>query len=226
MVTPNTITVNVRVEKKILADSVDMHVEIKGVSSISGRSALTKAREIRDMVVALEGIGIREGAIQIVSIDAEVSSGVIAKASSARYHLKIGMPSLEIMPDVLGIVMSCRNARLMFLDWQYRALDEVHYELLSQALDCAKKRASLICNSLDHRNLGVHSLQEKPIDSGERTARVSLDQFAGMRMHKYAAPMTSEDLGVEVTHSKTVSLELVVEYNVEPKTGAGGVQPP
>jgi hypothetical protein len=74
---PDTIAVNIELERKVYASGVAMFVEIRGDSLVSGSSALQKAREVRDLVAALAEVGIEERNVQLVAIRAEVSSGII-----------------------------------------------------------------------------------------------------------------------------------------------------
>jgi uncharacterized protein DUF541 len=118
-------------------------------------AALKNAREVRDLVAALDEVGIDESCIQVVEIRTEVSTGLITKSSSAVYRLRIEVPSLDALADALGAVTSRKNASLTFLDWQYNGMDQLHDEMLGQALRKAEQRAALICRELNHTNLGV-----------------------------------------------------------------------
>ena len=220
---PDTIAVNVEVERKVHACRADMYVDIKGDSFVSGKAALKKAREVRDLVAALAEVGIEERGIQVIGIRAEVSSGIIGKSSSAVYRLRIEVPSLEMLADSLGAVTTRKNAALTLLDWQYDRIGDLHDEMLGEALRKAQQRAELICGELYHRNLGVHSLAEKFKDDQEKPARL----YAGgmltdcsFREVRRKHAVTKEELGLEVSHAKTVSLDLRVEYRVQPQPTA------
>ena len=220
----DTITVNVDVERKVFASRADMYVEIRGDSLVSGNAALRNAREVRDLVAALAEAGIAETRIQVVGIRTEVSSGIITKSSSAVYRLRIEVPSLDTLADVLGAVTSRKNASLTRLDWRYDGIEELHDEMLGQVLRRAEQRAALICRELNHRNMGVHSLIARLRDDApQQFHEVSADVKLGM-----ASPgaVLKQELGLDVTHAKTLSLDVRVEYHVQPKpkteqTGAG-----
>ena len=214
---PDTIAVNVEVKRKVYASSADMYVEIRGHSFISGRAALKQAREVRDLVTALGEVGIAESGIEIVGIRAEVASGVITKSSSAVYRLRIELPSLDQLADALGAVTSRKNANITLLEWQYTAMEELHDELLGEAVRRAGQRAALICRELNHRNLGAHSLTEKFKDAEDKQSYSMLASAASVDMRR-RGPLTAEDLGLDVTHAKTVSIDVRVEYRVQPET--------
>jgi uncharacterized protein YggE len=216
---PDTIAVNVEVKRKVYASRADMYVEIRGDSLVSGSAALNQAREVRELVAALGEVGIAESGIQVVGIRAQVSSGVITKSSSAVYRLRIELPSLDQLADALGAVTSRKNASLTLLDWQYTAIEELHEELLGEALRRARQRAALICRELNHRNLGVHTLTEKLRDNEDMQGHSMLAQPAPVNVRR-RGPLTPEDLGLDVTHAKTVSLDVRVEYRVQPEPDA------
>jgi len=218
----DTITVNVELERRIYACRADMYVEISGDSFVSGNAALTKAREVRDLVAALAEVGIAESSIQVVGIQAKVSSGIIGKSSSAVYRLRIAVPSLDMLADALGAVTSRKHATLTLVDWQYDGIEELHDDMLGQALRRAQERAALVCRELRHQNQGVHSLTEKLRDDQDKQTRLESGAMLAMladtapRSRRRAA-VTAEDLGLDVAHSKTVSLRLRVEYRVRPQ---------
>jgi hypothetical protein len=105
------------------------------------------------------------------------------------------------------------------LVWQYDRLDELHSEMLADALRKAQRRAALICRELGHRNMGVHTLTEKLRDDHEKQGhlyRVGMISDASLGVRRKRA-VTQEDLGLDVSHTKTVSLDVRVEYRVEPE---------
>ncbi len=214
---PDTITVNIELEQKVYASRADMYVEIKGDSFFSGNAALEKALEVRALVVVLAGVRIEESHIQVVGITAEVSSGIIGRSSSAVYRLRIEVASLDMLADALGAVTSSKNASLTLLDWQYDGIEELHAKMLRQALRSAELRAALICRELNHTNLGVHSCTERLRDDQEKQLDMPQEFLGGVRRR---AAVTKENLGLDVTHAKTVSLDVRVEYRVQPEPKA------
>jgi hypothetical protein len=212
---PDTISVNVKVERKVYASRVDMCVEIRGESLVSGSAALQKAREVRDLVAALADVRIPESCVQVVGIRTAVSSGIITKSSSAVYSLRIEVPSLDLLADALGAVTSRKNASLTRLEWQYSGIEELHHQMLEEALRRSEQRAALICRELRHGNLGVHGLTET--FSEDQDNRAEFASFGAPLRARAANALSKEDLGLEVTHSKTVTLGVRVEYRVEPR---------
>ena len=214
MENPDRIGVNIEVARKVYANSLDIFVEIKGDSFFSGKEAIKKAREVKEMVQALLQAGIDESMIELMGVRMEVSSGMISKSSSALYRLRLHLTNLDSLGDVLGAVTSRKNASVLSLDWQYEAIEGIHDEMLTEALAKAKKRAALICQELQIENLGVYTLSEQFYNNQESHSS-SLSGGTPFVTRK-SREMTSEDLGLEVSHSKRISLSLQLEYKVGP----------
>ena len=224
---PDTIAVNIEVERQVYATRADMYVEIKGDSFFSGNTALKKVHEVRDLASALAKVGIEESQIQVVGIRAKVASGIIGKSSTAVYRLCIEVSSLDMLADALGAVMSSKNAALTLLDWHYDGIDELHNKMLEKAIGIAQKRSDLICRESGHDNLGIHDLTEKLRDDLQKHHRYYADMELASgytAVAKSRRALAQEDIGLEVRHAKMVSLDIRVEYLVKPQSEAR--QPP
>ena len=213
---PNTIAVNVELTRQIPAQRVNIVVEVKGSSFMSGRTALRKAKEVRDIVQALSTVDIGDDQIELSGVRADVASGAISKSSSAHYSLKIKLPNLDILADALGVLMNSKNASVECLDWQYDNMEDTHHEMLREATALAEGRIAVICEGVSHRKLCVHNMTEKLSEKGpDRYFLGAGDALADSR-GRFMKRMTKEDLGLDVSHSKAVSLDVRVEYEVEP----------
>jgi hypothetical protein len=212
------INVNVVLERKIYASSADLYVEKKGTSSVSKSTPLIRAHEVQDLVAALSEVGIEESAIQVVGISTEIASGVITKSTSAVYRLLIEIHVLDKLVDAFGTITRMKNATLTLLGWHYTGLDEIHDEMLGQALQIAEQRAAIICRELRHRKQGVHNLKEefKEQKEKENWTKVSYKPV----LLKKLSTVKNEDLVLDVTHSKNVSMDVRVEYRVQPEPEA------
>jgi uncharacterized protein YggE len=217
MTRPNTVAVNIELTREIPANGVHVFVEVQGSSLVTGRAALRKAKEVHDLVQKLSALNIEDDQIELVGVRAEVTSGMISRSSSAHYSLKIKLPDLDLLADTLGILMSSKNATIGRLHWKYDRLEETHHEMLKEAVARAEARVSVICEGLSHRKLRVHNMTEKVRGEGPNGIfpRVG-DALLEYKVVEHGRRMTKEDLGLEISHSKTVGLEMRVEYEVEP----------
>src|SRR5437763_893151 len=86
---PDTIAVSTHHQVELPARRANLHVNIRGTSYFSGDAALTKAREVGQLVGELTRLGIPEASIELKGVFADVSSGMLGKNSSVNYELKV-----------------------------------------------------------------------------------------------------------------------------------------
>ncbi len=214
-----TISIEVQVERLVRASRAEMHVEIAGSSLYSGASVLEKAREVSELVGALSSIGISEDSIEVLGILASVSSGLIGKSSSVSYRLCVKIPSTEKVADALGAVTKSKNATLGTIIWRYDGMDDIQNEMLREALGKSQQRASIASEGIGQGILGVGSMTEKFHDPEQgRNAPTwgGGEMFRGG--HGIALDnVSTEALGLEIAHSKVISLDVRVVYRLCPR---------
>ena len=218
LASPDKISIKIEIERDVYATGVEMYLVIEGDSIFSGKQALKKARAVRDLVQALGNINIEEKNIQVLGVSAKVSSGNIRKTSTAVYSLLIEISDLDVLGDIIGVVMSQKEAKIRELDWQYSEADKIYDEMLKEGLKKAEERASLICKSLSHKKLGVHNLSETLSKKEKQIDRLTYNTYVAQVAFESEghAEMTSDDLGLEINHTIKLVTELKIEYLVEP----------
>jgi hypothetical protein len=211
---PDTITIEVVEADEINADNADLFVTIKGKSLFTGQEALKKAGEVRELVEGLTAFGLGEDEILIQSVQADVSTGVIGKQSSATYRLRIKCSKLDELADILGIITSQKNTSLGQIVWRYREYEEFKAKLLEQCLLRSRQKAENVGASLGVDLLGVHEFHEEVYDSeaGFIPQAVAASPMAGVR----ARSNIKEELGLSVSHAKRVTLKVRTRYRVSP----------
>ena len=208
--TPDLIRVQVTNREEVQADRADLHVTIQGSSLVTGNAALQKAREVNQLVTALMQGGVPEKDIHLQGVSAEVSSGMLSRSSSATYVLKIHCANLDILADVLGIITSQKNTKLRYLEWGYPDDSDLREQWLDACIDRANRKAHRIAAALGVELIGVRTFMDHLTDPEDQRHQVTV---AAASVRRRAA-MTSEDLGLEVSHTKTVELHVVVEYRI------------
>ena len=215
----DTITVTVVHRAELSADRADLFVTVRGSSLVTGNAALTKAREVRQLVTELGEGGLAEENVFLQGVFTEVSSGVLTKTSEARYRLRIHVPRLDTLADVLGIIAAQKNTRLGHIRWGYAEDDAVRDAWLAACIERAQAKARLVAAGVGVTLLGVHRFHEKFADP-EDPRPPDMDFFADMDEMRVKRRMVAEDLGLAVSHSKEVELRVEVEYRVS-AFGAG-----
>jgi len=211
-VKPNTLRVQETRREEVAADRADLHVTIEGASLVTGQQALHKAREVATLVQALTEYGLSQSDVYLQGVSADTAAGLLgSKASTARYRLRVHCARLETLADLIGIVTSQKNATLNLLTWGYPDDDEDRRDgWLRACVARANAKAALIADALGVRLLGVHSFSEKYGD-GETPLRAAAP--AGMERSRMAR-VSAEELGLEVSHTKTLTVSVDVEYLV------------
>jgi uncharacterized protein YggE len=211
MMTPDLIHITVSDEQEVEADHAFLHVTVRGSSLFTGNAALTKAREVAHMVAELKAVGIAESDIHLQSVQAETTSVGFGKSSTAIYNIRLLCPRLAILGDVIGVVTSQKQATLSSIEWGYS--DNVaHDTLLETALKTANARAKRVAAALNVPLLGVHSCRDSLSDP-ERFPP-SQPRLAAQSLAPARARVTDEDFGMELSHSKKVTLTVEVAYRV------------
>jgi hypothetical protein len=210
----DSITVGMTHIEEVQSDRADLFVTIKGKSLVTGQEAFKRAIEVRQLVEGLTGFGLSESDIFLEGVQAEVTTGVISKSSSATYRLRICCHNLDNLADILGIITSQKNTNLTQLLWKYSNPEQLQSRLLETGLTKLKQKAEIIATALDVDLLGIASFEEQYLDSeaSPPVARMQLELAATERARR----ITKEDLGLEVSHSKQVTLKLTATYRVSP----------
>jgi uncharacterized protein YggE len=213
---PDTITIEVDEADEVFADSADLFVTIKGKSLVTGREAFKKAGEVRELVEGLTAYGVAEADILLQSVQADVSSGIIGKQSSATYRLRIKCRQLDQLADILGIITKQQNTDLNRIYWRYEEIEAVRAELLEKCLSRAKLKAEKVAASLKVELLGVHSFEEYISDVELEAAHAPPTPVAAAaRKGAFGPPtVTKEQLGLSVSHSKRAIVQVTVKYRV------------
>ena len=206
---PNTIKVMAAQRHEVAADRADLHVTVEGASLFTGGEALKKAREVAQLVRELTEGGLPMADIYLQGVFADTSSGLLGKTSLARYKLRLRCADLSRLADVLGVVTGQKNAKLNGIEWGYPDDDGLDDRLLRECIVRANAKAAVIASALGVRLLGVSAFSETT--AKPEAARQPSD---GGQFMRRKAEVSGEELGLEVSHSKTVHISVEVEFLV------------
>lgn len=219
------ITVKVSKQGELQADHADLYVKIQGASVVSSGQAMEKAREVAQLVRELSELGVPQEDVHLQGASADVSTGTIMKTSQASYRLKIHCAKLESLPNILGVITSQKNTSLSQIEWGYPDEEALTEQWLDVCVAQAHTKARRIAAGLGVNLAGVHSFAEERSDP--EAVRTGFGAEAmGMRRASAAperARITEEDFGLDVSHTKALSLRITVEYRVSGYEGVHGV---
>jgi uncharacterized protein YggE len=203
-------------EEELDARAVDVLVTVQGSSFFTGRTALKKAKEIAEIVERLAAdAGIEEASIELVSVRAEVRSGLLGKTSSAVYELQIRCEDLERLPGVLGVVTSAKQATIDQLTWRYPDDAATEGRLLEAAATRAAVKAQAIARALDARIVAPAEVREVKHHAGRDDVQLMARDAATAGAARLRVAAEPVDLGVQIRHRKLVKREVRVTYLID-----------
>ncbi len=210
---PNTLKISEARRHEIPADRADLHVTVEGASLFTGAEALKKAREVAQLVRDLTDFGLPPSDIYLQGVYADTTTGLLGKTSLARYKLRLHCADLTRLADLLGIVTGQKNARLNVIEWGYPDDDGLKDGWLGECITRANAKAALVASGLGVRLLGVHAFTEKYLD-GDAPHQTVVAYDAMVMARTRAARVSPEELGLEISHTKTVHVSVEIEYLV------------
>ena len=224
--------------EEIQAQHVDFFLTIKGLSLITGDAALNKAREVQQLVMELKSLGVTDKDIKLLGVQADVSTGILGRNSSAKYSLKVHCERLESIPDFLGVITSQKNISITYLKWNYGDLREVQGRLLDRCIERANTKAKRVAQGLNVIVAGVHRFEDrKRIYTGGRTTgedamaaimatptQHSTEYHEGLYSSEVMdrdvkssiAEVARVDLAMQISHSQLVVVGVNIDYRIAP----------
>jgi uncharacterized protein YggE len=191
---------------RVKADGAKLHVQVRGSSLMSAKMAFTKAKEVAALVGQLQTAGLSLEDIEIEGVHVEVASGSIMKTSEASYTLCATCASLDLLPSILSVISTQKQATLHRVEWVYSDEDFQRDEWLEALIEKAKAKALTVSKALGVRIVALHTFTENthsPVDA----IRVDLGHVRSMQSKNV-------DLGIDINHSKEISLQVDVQYRV------------
>ena len=206
------ITVQETQAHEVAAGHADLFVTVEGLSLFSGTEALKKAREVAQLVGDLTAFGLPPEDIFLQGVSADVHSGTLAKNSRARYRLRIRCADLSKMADLVGIIAAQKNTSLTSIDWGYPDGDAEHDAWLSACIARVNDKAAKIAAALGVRILGVAAFSETLSDPEAKHSKPAPSGEGYMMMR--SPRMAGDDLGLEISHTKTMQVSIKVDFLV------------
>ncbi|MEW5938179.1 MAG: SIMPL domain-containing protein [Chloroflexota bacterium] len=206
---PDTIHISASHRQEVQATHADLFVTVRGSSVVSGNEAMKKAKEVNALVEEVVRFGIPAENVHLEGVRVETSSGPILKSSSAHYRLRIRSGNVEQVAGLLDIVGSQKNAALERVAWKYNE-EEARARGLESAIAAAKVKAQKAASALGVKLLGVYAFSENTFDE---EAPPMIRQQAMMKPVG-RAPEAEPSLGMDIQHSKTIQVNVEVEYRV------------
>ena len=214
---PDTIAIEASETRLLTADSASITIVIEGSAVFSGARAFEKAKEVSELVDALEEDGIKRESVSIRDVHLDSSSFAGIKSSACRYTLYVREISTELLPSVLTTVASRNQAELTSLQWGFSKLKAETEELRREVIREALSKAKATADALGVTVLGVYNFDESVHAPGRRSQSYGDDK--GFRLRKSKGP--PPEIGFSLIHTETLQVSAKAEFRVSSMDGAG-----
>jgi uncharacterized protein YggE len=197
-------------EEDQAATGVHFHASIEGSSFLTGRAALTKAKELAALVAALAAEGVDASCIDLMGVQVAVQSGIFSKSSAAIYQLRIRLTELDAVSGVLGVISAAKQVTLKRLEWQYPNDAQEHARLLARAAGNGLTKAKAVAEALQHTLGPLLLAQESGFSAPSHEQRV--DGGAPLMMARQRTEPA--ELGMQVQHHRRVKCAVRLTFAV------------
>ena len=187
-----------------------LHVRIEGETFVLGNAALTRSREVAELVSRLKSLGLTDDDAQVSGVQAKINQGVMTKASRAVFRLAFTVRDLGKIPDLLGAITGVKHAELEWLEWVFED-EAVSLELAGRAMKKALEKATAMAAAVHHEITGIRAVS----DSSKMPEAAGLSFDAGDWINQERARVSREsrvDVGTEFKAAREVSATVTVDF--------------
>ncbi len=206
-----TLEVSVNLVVELSAKCAVFSLELPGSTLLWGDSALAKATEIRKLVLELEEIGVPNKAVSLRSVRGSQDGGLLGRSTSAVYSLRIEVEDMSLVGAALGVISAQKNGSHR-LSWRYPDEDADMVPHVARACAIAKHKAETLAQALDETLAGVHSFSELVQNTYPQAMVTSDYELSAVPR---AAKARAVDLSFEMTHRKSVTVSIRVQYRLQ-----------
>ncbi len=198
------------------ATRAKLHVRIEGEAFILGNAALTRSREVAELVAKLKALGLTDADVQVSGVQAKVNQGVLIKGSRAVFRLALTVRDLGKIPDYLGAITGVKHAELERLEWVFDD-ETARLALSAQATKKALEKATVMANAVSHEIVGIRAISDSSKMPEVKDMNFGGQDFMGQELAR-ASRERRVDVGTEFKASREISAVVTVDFVIA-KTG-------
>lgn len=187
-----------------------LHIRVEGETFVLGNAALSRSREVAELVSRLKSLGLTDEDVQVSGVQAKVNQGVLTKGSRAVFRLALNVRDLGKIPDYLGAITSAKHAELERLEWVFDD-ESAHQELAAQAMKKALEKATLMAKAVDHEIAGIRAVS----DSSKMPEVKDMSFGSGEWMKEERARVSREsrvDVGTEFKATREITATVTADF--------------
>jgi len=209
---PDHITVQATFEEDVAADRAEIELVVAGSSFFSGREALDRAVEVKEVVEILKHHEVADDDIVLRDVTAETQKGMFSDSSSARYTLRATCRRLDTLADVLAAASKPKHTTLQGVTWKFPDDPELENARLAKAIARANRKADILADGLGVRILGVlHGAFDAYEGGSQRLALAAPMAAAGAVRRRETV---RETLDMTIEHTQKAGVSVRIDYRV------------
>ena len=185
-----------------------LHVSLTALNLFSGRAALTKSEELRQLDTALAGRGLPD-ALSLEGASLDVDTGLFSRSSTVTYRAVVRVTDLELLPAALEVVSEAKQATLSFLSWEYPT--SAPDELVAACAAAAAAKARTLARALGVTLGGLHEARTETDAPPAGPQVVHLGGRYGV-MKARTSSVTSELAGLDVGPTRQLGVRVSLAF--------------
>lgn len=195
---------------EVEASRARLHVRVEGETFVFGNAALSRSREVAELVSRLKTLGLTDDDLSLKGVSAKVNQGVLVKGTRVSFSLAATIRALEILPEVLGAITTAKHAELERLEWVFDD-EAARLDLVARATKKALEQATVMARAVGHEIAGIRALS----DSSAMPEAKNLSFGAGDWTGQERARVSREsrvDLGTEFRATREISAYVTADF--------------
>lgn len=180
-----------------------LHVRIEGETFVLGNAALTRSREVAELVSRLKALDLTDDDVQVSGVQAKVNQGVLTKGSRAVFRLVFTVRDLGKIPDDLGAIMTVKHAELERLEWVFDD-EAAQLKLAAKAMKKALEKATVMANAVGHEITGIRAVSDSSKMPEAREMNFGGNDWISQERARVSAA-SRVDIGTEFSATREVA---------------------
>lgn len=190
---------------EVVADRVDLFVDVTSDKLVTGDTALQKIPEVRALVSAAGQMGAATADVRLERVDARTEAG--RGKDPCVYGLRVRLRLIGLLADALEAIATFEEVTLRRVEWGFPEDDVRRGERLAACARTANAKAAAAADALGMTVLGVHRFEVESQETSSHSA--SAPRAYSM---KSSAKIQALELGL--SHRATVTTKILVQYRV------------
>jgi uncharacterized protein YggE len=190
-----------------------LHVRVEGETFVLGNAALTRSREVAELVSRLKTLGLTDEDVQVSGVQAKINQGVLTKGSRAVFRLAFTVRDLGKIPDYLGAITGVKHAELERLEWVFDD-EAARLELSAQATKKALEKATVMASAVSHEIAGIRAISDSSKMPEVRDMSFGSGDWMTQELPR-ASRERKVDIGTEFKASGEISATVTVDFVIQ-----------